>query len=45
MESLYSIDAVTARSPANHEHLAWELRQQIFAARDIAPDDGSEGHF
>ena len=44
-KDLYSIDALTARSPANHEHLAWELRQQILAARDIAPDDGSEGRF
>lgn len=36
----YSIDALIARSPANHEHLAWELRRQLVAVRGIAPGEG-----
>ncbi len=37
----HSIDALMARSPANHEHLAWQLRQEILAARGTRPDNGS----
>lgn len=42
-KDLHSIDALTARSPANHERLALELRQQILAARDVEYGDGSDG--
>lgn len=39
------IDALIARTPAQHEHLAWELRRQILAARDMGRIDGSEDRF
>lgn len=31
----YSIDALMGRSPSHHEQLAWRLRQEIQAARDV----------
>lgn len=40
-EDRYSIDALMARSPANHEHLAWQVRQEILAAQGIRPQNDS----
>ena len=34
----YSVDALMARKPKDHEHLAIELRQEILAARDTQDD-------
>ena len=36
-DNLHLIDALMARTPPNHERLAWQLRQEILAARDIKP--------
>lgn len=41
----YSIDALMARSPANHEHVAWRLRRGILAALGTPPDSDSEPGF
>ena len=38
----FFIDALMSRLPANHERLAWELRQRILDARGIPPDGDTE---
>ena len=36
-DNRHLVDALMARAPANHERMAWQLRQEILAARDIKP--------